>query len=112
MKKYKGVPGFELATYRHAHQKQACTLLCTCVTRFFFVIGMLPFIERAYLVCVAHKNENIDLEKLNNGASALEYLVPYSSFRVYQKQLYQQQECTLLYKQTYQQGTQPSWACR
>ena len=48
--------------------------------------------------------------KLNNGASALEYLVPYPSFRVHQKQLHQQQACTLLHKQTYQQGTQPPWA--
>ena len=30
-RKNKGVPGSELATYRHAHQKQACTLLYTCV---------------------------------------------------------------------------------
>ena len=36
MKKNKGVPGCELATYRHAHQKQACTLLYTCVACFFF----------------------------------------------------------------------------
>ena len=63
MKKNTGVRGFELATYLHAHQKQACTLLYTCVACFFFfLIGMLPFIVRAYLVCVAHKNENIKLE--------------------------------------------------
>ena len=49
MKKNKGVPVFELATYR----QQACTLLYTCVTRFFFVIVMLPVIVRTYLVCVA-----------------------------------------------------------
>ena len=30
-RKNKGVPGLELATYRHAHQKQACTLLYTCL---------------------------------------------------------------------------------
>ena len=30
-RKNKGVPGLELATYPHAHQKQACTLLYTCV---------------------------------------------------------------------------------
>ena len=64
--KNKGVPGFELATYLHAHQQQACTLLHTCVARVcvcvFFFIGMLAFIVRAYLVCVAHKNENIKLE--------------------------------------------------
>ena len=42
--KNKGVPGFELATYRHAHQKQACTLLYTCVAWFFFsfLMGCCP----------------------------------------------------------------------
>ena len=34
-RKNKGVPGLQLATYRHAHQKQACTLLYTCVAWFF-----------------------------------------------------------------------------
>ena len=44
MKKNKGVPGLELATYRHAHQKQACTLLYTCVAWFFFpfLMGCCP----------------------------------------------------------------------
>ena len=37
MKKNTGVRGFELATYLHAHQKQACTLLYTCVACFFFL---------------------------------------------------------------------------
>ena len=53
MKKNKGVPGFELATYRHAHQQQACTLLYTCVACFFFLVGMLSFVVGTYLVCVA-----------------------------------------------------------
>ena len=34
-----------------------------------------------------------------------------SSSWVYQKQYHQQQACTLLYKQAYQQGAQPPWAC-
>ena len=43
-RKNKGVPGLELATYRHAHQKQACTLLYTCVACFFFsfLVGCCP----------------------------------------------------------------------
>ena len=43
-RKNKGVPGLELATYRHAHQKQACTLLYTCVAWFFFsfLMGCCP----------------------------------------------------------------------
>ena len=53
MEKNKGVPGFELATYRHAHQKQASTLLYTCVACFFLLVGMLPFVVGTYLVCVA-----------------------------------------------------------
>ena len=36
---------------------------CVHVSRVFFFIGMFPFIVRAYLVCVAHKNENIKHEK-------------------------------------------------
>ena len=47
MKNITGVPGFELATYRHAHQREACTLLYTCGASFFlflfFWFGMLPF---------------------------------------------------------------------
>jgi len=34
-----------------------------------------------------------------------------SSSWVYSKQHHQQQACTLLYKQAYQQGAQPPWAC-
>ena len=46
-----------------------CTLLYTCVACFvLFFIGMLPFIVRAYLVCVAHKNENIKHENKKGGA--------------------------------------------
>ena len=49
-----GVPGCELASYLHARQQQACTLLYTCVTCFFWGgVGILPFIVRTYLVCVA-----------------------------------------------------------
>ena len=45
MKKNKGVPGFELATYLHAHQQQACTLLHTCVACFvFFWLGCCPLL--------------------------------------------------------------------
>ena len=84
--KNKGVTGFELATYRHAHQKQACTLLYTCGAFFFsfFWLGCFP----------------------------LPYIKTNISSLVYQKQHHQQQACTLLYKQAYQQGTQPPWACR
>ena len=38
------MPGFELATYLHAHQQQACTLLHTCVGCFFCVLGCCPLL--------------------------------------------------------------------
>ena len=45
--KKKGVPGFELATYRHAHQKQTCTwytavYMCRV---FFFLLGCCPLLQ-------------------------------------------------------------------
>ena len=56
-RKNKGVPGLELATYRHAHQKQACTLLYTCVACFFFLfwwdVALYPTLKQtAVLGCI------------------------------------------------------------
>ena len=42
--KNKGVPGFELATYLHAHQQQACALLHTRVMCFFLLLGCCPLL--------------------------------------------------------------------
>ena len=53
---YKGVLGFELETYRHAHHEQRVyTVLYMCRLFFSFLGGfvMSPFVVGAYLVCVA-----------------------------------------------------------
>ena len=63
-RKNKGVPGLELATYRHAHQKQACTLLYTCVACFFFLfwwdVALYPTLKQtAVLGCIKNSTSAV-----------------------------------------------------
>ena len=66
-RKNKGVPDLELATYRHAHQKQACTLLYTCVACFLFFFGwdvaLYPTLKQtSVLGCI--KNSTISSKRV------------------------------------------------
>ena len=70
MKKNKVVPGLELATYRHAHQKQACTLLYTCVACFFkfffgWDVALYPTLKQTSVLLECIKNSTISSKRVN-----------------------------------------------
>ena len=106
-----GVPCCELATYLHARQQQACTLLYTCVTWFFFffwVRSCLLLYVRAS--CVSHDPVSYTISAyhtwyrtVSSGDNNFVLTNLHSNqhrffwWDVYKKMQHHQQACTLLY---------------
>jgi len=97
-----GVPCCELATYLHARQQQACTLLYTCVTWFFFLFWvrscLLLYVRAS---CVSHDPVSYTISAYHTWyrtvSSGDNNFVLTNLHSVYKKMQHHQQACTLLY---------------
>jgi len=106
-----GVPCCELATYLHARQQQACTLLYTCVTWFFFLFWvrscLLLYVRAS---CVSHDPVSYTISAyhtwyrtVSSGDNNFVLTNLHSNqhrffwWDVYKKMQHHQQACTLLY---------------